>query len=510
MTTEVATPGPAKKGRSRVDAWAIVGTALVSILIVLVNYISFRRYERWDFTRDGLFTLSERTEQVLKGLNKPVDVYLFMSAGEPNFAEMRELLTRYQSKTQEVHAHFVDPDREPTRFRTLAEKYGVRVGLQEGGQTEAELAALVTSGDKRWSITRDDLVDFDYDSLDPQGGGTPKVNVKTEQALTGALVQVTSGRATKVCTTEGHGEWPLEGSERSLYALKQELKRENIDVTPVATRGKAELPKDCDAIFVVGPAKAFAKEESDALKKYLDAGGNLMVALDPVITGEQIEETGLESLTEAYGVRIDRDVVVELDAERLLSASPIEQFIVTDFSDHPLMRPLVGLGAPVAMLLARSFTISQGSEAQPLLKSSDKAYGETALGQLSAGDDLKAGEGDIAGPVTIAVAVDTRPEREGEGGPPKLGGRMVLVGDSEWMAGGYLQQPQVANIDLLSSVTGFLTERKELVSIAARKINAQAVMLTEDNLLGIFLRVVLLMPLSVLVFGVGIWWQRRT
>jgi hypothetical protein len=184
--------------------------------------------------------------------------------------------------------------------------------------------------------------------------------------------------------------------------------------------------------------------------------------------------------------------------------------VVTSFSDHPLMRPLLGLGAPIAMLLARSFTIEQGSEAEALIKSSDKAYGETELAQLSAGDDLKAGEGDVKGPVTIAVAVDTRPEKEGEGGAPKLGGRMVLVGDSEWMAAPYLQQPQVANIDLLSSVTGYLTERKELVSIAPRKIDAQAVMITEEGLLGIFLRTVVLMPLAVLVFGVGIWWQRRT
>ena len=33
-------------------------------------------------------------------------------------------------------------------------------------------------------------------------GQTPKVNIKTEQALTGALVQVTSGRATKVCVSD--------------------------------------------------------------------------------------------------------------------------------------------------------------------------------------------------------------------------------------------------------------------------------------------------------------------
>ena len=111
--------------------------------------------------------------------------------------------------------------------------------------------------------------------------------MKTEQALSGALVQVTSGRATKVCITDGHGEWSLDaGGERALLIMKDELKRENIETEALATRGKSSLPKECDAIFVLGPIKAFSSEESEALKKYVDAGGNLLLALDPVISGE--------------------------------------------------------------------------------------------------------------------------------------------------------------------------------------------------------------------------------
>jgi ABC-2 type transport system permease protein len=497
---------PAK--RASFDVYGVLGSALVAIIVVLVNYISFRRYERWDLTREHLFTLSGRTEEVLHKLSTPVDVYLFMSAGEPNFVEMRELIARYQAKSTLVHSHFVDPDREPTKFKALAEKYGVRVGLQENGQTEAELAALVVSGEKRWSITRDDLVDFDYSSVDHENTEGPKVNVKTEQALTGALVQVTSGRPTKVCITQGHGEWPLDGAERALNAVTQELKRENIVTEPLATLGKSELPSTCDAVFVIGPEKAFDAAEAGALKKYVDAGGNVLLALDPVLSGDQIQETGFENFAQGLGVHIDRDVVVELDTSLLLSPSPVERFMVKDFTDHPVMRPLVGLAAPVLMLLSRSFSIAEGSEAEPLMKSSGKAYGETQLAQLAAGDDLKPAEGDVKGPVVIAALADTRPEKEGE--PKKLGGRVVFIGDSEWLSGPLLMQPQLANVDLLASLTGFLTERKELVSIAPRKINAQAVMITEDGLVGIFLRTVVLMPLAALIFGVGIWWQRRT
>ncbi|MEY4514377.1 MAG: hypothetical protein RLZZ450_6499 [Pseudomonadota bacterium] len=497
----------APKARPQVDVWAVLGTALVAIIVVLVNYISARRFERWDLTRDGLFTLSERTGSLLRELDKPVNLYVFMSSGEPTYQELRELVERYRAKTDKLTAHFVDPDREPARFKLLAEKYGVRAGAQENGQTEAELAALVVSGDKRWSITRDDLVDVDFDSLEGgKGGEGAKVNVKTEQALSGAIVQVTSGRATRVCISEGHGEWSLtDSAERSLAAMKEELKRENIELEALATRGKSELPKSCDALYVLGPQKAFADEEVAALTRYVAGGGNVLLALDPVLEGNDVAPTGFESFAAGLGLRIDRDVVVELDKERLLSPSPVEAFVAYDFGANPIVRPLAALRAPVVVQLARSIGAKDAESV--LLSASSKAYGETQLGQLTAGDDLAPGDGDLRAPLALAAAVDTKPDTKGEKKQP--GGRVVAIGDADWVHPQLLQQAQFANVDLLASITGFLTEREALVSIAPRKIAAQAMMITEDGLFGVFLRVVLLMPLAALVLGVGVWWQRR-
>lgn len=489
-----------------VNPWTLLGTALVAVLVVLVNYLSARHFQRWDLTRDHLFTLSERTTALLKQLERPVELYVFMSSAEQAYPELRELVERYRAETSKLTVQFVDPDREPSRFKLLAEKYGVRAGLQENGQTEAELAALAVSGDKHWSITRDDLVEVDYDSL----GGKPseaKINVKTEQALSGAIVQVTSGRATKVCISEGHGEWSLtDSAERPLAAVKEELRRENIQLEALATRGKSELPKECDALFVLGPRKALSEEEAGALARYLAAGGNLLLALDPVVEGARVAPTGLESLAASAGIRVDAAIAVEPDKDKQLAPSPVEAFVVSDYGQHPAVRAVAALRSPVVLQLARSLGTT-GDKAQMLLAASDKAYGETKLDQLTAGDALKRGEGDIEGPVALAVAAETR--GASQGGAEKKGGRLIVIGDSDWLFAELLQQPQLANVDLLASFTGYLTEREALVSIAPRKIDAQAMVITEEGLLGILLRVVLLMPLAVLVLGVGVWWQRR-
>jgi hypothetical protein len=492
----------------RIDAWALAGTALVALMVVLINYVSFRRYERWDLTQDRAFTLSERTEKVLSGLKQHVDIYVFMGSGEPTYQDLRELITRYKAKSTQITAHFVDPDREPTRFRVLSEKFGVRAGVNEDGQTSAELAVLVVSGDKRWVINRNDLLEVDFDSLEGENKNLKVKSVKTEQALSGALVQVTEGKKTRVCVSEGHGEWSLsEGGERGLLAVRDELKRENIEVESLSTRGKSALPKECEAIYVLGPQKAFSAEEAAALKRHLEGGKNVLLALDPVISGEKVAPTGLEELAAAYGVQIDADVVVELDEQRLLSPSPFEHFLVVSFGDQKMMKALNALGAPVAFNLARSLSTKEGSEAEAVLKSSDKGYGETGLAQLTAGDDLKPGEGDVRGPVNLGVLVDTKADKkEGE---EKPGGRLLILGDSDWLNPRYLAQPELANIDLLSSVTGYLAAREALVAIAPRKVDSNAIVITEEGLNAVFLRVVVLLPLAVLVLGVGVWLQRK-
>ena len=505
-----------RRDQSRVVALRSVGLLLVLAIAGLVNYISYRRYERWDLTRDKIYTLSDRTESLLAGLEQDVDMYVFLSQAEPVFHDLRELLNRYREHSDHIHTEFIDPDREPTKFKVSAEKLGVRVGLQEDGRTEAELAVLVKSGERRWSITRDDLINVDLDSLEGSGRNA-KVDVKTEQALSGAIVQVTTGRPTKVCVTEGHGEWSLDGEgQRPLTAISEELKRENIKLEALSSRGKAKLPETCDAIFVLGPNKPFSAAEADALKAYLAAGGNLLLAVDPVVSGTEIEATGLEEVTEAFGISLDRDIVVELDSERLLTSSPVEHFLAVNFGDHQVVRPLRVLGAPVVMALARSLSLSDNGDAEALVSASEKAYGETSLTQLAAGDDLVPAEGDVPGPIVLAAAVETLSgggaedeDSAGEKDKKKAGGRLVVVGDSDFLSQDLVQQPQLANVDLLATMTGYLTEREALVAIAPRKVDAQGVIITDDDLSAILWRTVLLMPLAVCVLGVGVWWQRK-
>lgn len=490
------------RARGRMNT--VVGVLLVTLLVLQVNYLSFRHFTRWDLTTDARFTLSERTEEVLRNLDQDVEIVLLLSDAEPIFADVEELLLRYRAKSPRLRVRFVDPDKQPGEARRVAERYDIAIGMASTGEAFADVAAVVSAGDRRWKITRDDLLSVDFDALDETEG--PKVDVKSERAITGAIVQVTTGEPTRVCFTSGRGEWGLTG-ERSVLAIREEFERENLEIEDLPAVGLPEVPERCDAVFVLGPLRAFAEEEARRLVDWVKGGGDLLLALDPVLDRDAVAPTGFEEPLRDLGVIVDRTVVLELDPRMLLRGDPMDLFRVLSFGEHPTTRPLATSGGGVAVAVARSVRAEPGTGATEVLRTSEVAFAETDLRGLIADRDVEPDDDDIRGPVSLAVANEMVVASDGEGGEST--GRVVVVGDSDWLDPALLAEPQFGNLDLLMALTGWLTEREALIAIPPRRSNLQAVVMSEADVSGVALRIFGLLPAAILLLGFAVWWSRR-
>jgi hypothetical protein len=496
---------PRGEHRAFEQALGSASVLLVLAILVMVNYLAFRHYLRLDWTSEGIFTLSPKSVKVLSGLEQDVELYLFLSQGEPAFETTDELVKRYKALSPHVVTHVVDPDRQPGQFKLLAQRFGVLSGVTETGESRADVAVVVVQGEKNWHVNREDLSGFDM------GGGADgdeQLNVKAEQALTGAIVQVTSGRSTKVCVTQGHGEWSVDegGGERSLASLKTGLRHDNLEWQAFPTLGKKEVPKDCDAVFVLGPTRAFSESEAKLILDYVRGGGNAWIALDPVIEHDEILPTGFEDQLKSVGVRIDRSLAIELDPEHLLSPNTVE-FVVTEFGDHVTTRALKDRARIVAGM-ARSLSVVQQSEnIEVLFRTSDKAFGATDISQvLSGGKEPVRGPNDIAGPLDLGLAVQVR----GADSAQKPGGRLIVTGDSDFLQAAALESPELANFHLASAFTGWLTEREALIEIPPKKVKGGAIMFTQEDLTALLFRVGVLLPGAALLLGVAVWFNRRS
>lgn len=492
--------------------YTTLGMLLATVVVLEINYLAFRHYVRWDWTSERRYTLSDRTKQVLRELEDDVTIHFLLSQGEPQYSDVRELLDRYRAESSHVSVEVVDPVRDEAEFRLLAERFGVGQALfSEDGSIGADAAILVTSGPRHWSITRDDLVPVSFDTDE---GEERRVDTRSEQAITGGVLEVMSGRRTKLCVTEGHGEWAIDsGSQRDLSQFRDELRRENIDFQTFATRNARRVPEDCDALVIPGPVQAFDSDEANLVRDYVRGGGNLLALLEPELDRDSIRPTGLEDVLRDLGVRVDRALVLELDEGHLVPTRPhpVGPIIEDTYGDHVATRRLATTRQPVVLASVRAVRPIDPARATALLSTSEAAYAETDIAALVRSEEQRQTADDIAGPVSIAVATTVEPVGpEADDEEERAGGRVVVVGDVDAIGGDWLADTRFANQFFFTALVGWLTERDALVEIPPRNQEAQPLRITESDAYSIGIRVVLLLPLAAILLGLGVWWSRRT
>jgi hypothetical protein len=480
-------------------------------ILVLVNYIGSRRYARFDWTTTRRYSLSEKTLNVLRDLKVPVTVTVFMTPERTAlYPEVDELLKRYKAKSPMLTVETLDPTRNKARAKTFVEETGVR-----------NFAVVFRATDKKKIVTEDRIVEYDYSRA--MMGGEPSVkNFRGEQEFTSAILAVTQGKVPKVLFTSGHGERKFDAarSQEGFSEVAESLKADNCTVEDWASLGAAAVPEGADLVVVAGPRSPFTEPERDVLKKYLDGGGRALLFLDVEFSpgsGGTLSDFGLAPLLSSMGLTLDSDVVV--DPKNALPMMGAETVFAKSYRAHPVTRLLTGM--PVVFPLARSVSVSKapapGWKATPLVETSADGWGETNLKDLEKSSQPKKDDKDIAGPVSLAAAVEQdeapgAPALLAEGGAkpaeaPKKRGRIVVFGDADWASNAGIAN--AANRLLLSSAANWALERESLVAIPPKTADQVAVTLTRRDIGQIAFVVMLLLPLAAVAMGIAIWARRR-
>ena len=114
---------PAGIKRLRIGANVVLQTIIIALIVLMINYLGFNRYQRWDLSRSNKYALSELTKKFLKSLKKEVKVYVFFSptsqsAGSELYYDLQNLLKEYEfAGKRKVRIETIDPYRNLTRTR---------------------------------------------------------------------------------------------------------------------------------------------------------------------------------------------------------------------------------------------------------------------------------------------------------------------------------------------------------------------------------------------------------
>ena len=474
----------------------VVAVLLAVALTVMVNWLSARRFMRADWTTTQIYSLSEKTENILADLDDEIRVVVFMTPQTSMYDQVQELLERYKAASDKVTVEHIDPEREPLKTTQLAEQFGVQV---------ADTVVFIYE-DRTKYVTSDQMAEMDYSGAQYGQGPTMRA-FKGEEQFTSAILSLVAPDVPKVYFVTGHGEAALAGAgggaaDRSLQILEEALKRENME-TADTTLLSGEVPDDADVLAIIGPTRAYTEAEIEALGAYLDRGGRLLLALDPLIEPVgTMRPTRLEAMLGERGVAVHDDLVV--DPSRRLPFYDLSAVYLEDFPAHPVTQGLEGFA--VLFTVSRSLA-AEGDGATVLVQTSNEGWGETNLGMLLRGEPVAFDDADNPGPAAVGVAVEDLAVAGDVEEAAAIEYRLVVFGDSDFLTD--LDISNAGNAVLAANTFNWLTAREDLVGIPPRDVEQVSLFLSQQQMRNLALLVLLGMPGAAIIAGILVWRRRR-
>jgi hypothetical protein len=279
--------------------------------------------------------------------------------------------------------------------------------------------------------------------------------------------------------------------------------------------------EEADIVVVARPTEVFAPKALDALRKYVkpigtSKKGKLIVLLDTEVRSSKMLQTGLEGLL--------REFNVEVSDKRLLSeSSRPEMVLVASDRGSPLGGILrVILGFRNARRVDASRADAQGVKVEKLLVTTDFPVWEDSNLTASASDLLAKylrtelpEDQKLRVPVAVAVSEsNTRPDLPPGHVPVDKGvPRMIVFGDSSWLANEMIAREGSGGADLFANCIAWLRGKAVLgrsdIEDKERNLFTLKDKTTSEDVSRLTWLPLTLILISVLGLGGGIWVARR-
>ena len=492
-----------RRSRLVISVNVLVQILAVLALVVMANWFVRRHYPpRFDWTHSSYYKLADKTRQMLGALKEPVRIIVYLpSKGESDLAEkilqdVRKLLDEFKFYGQQkLQIEYVDPDLQIVRARQIAEEY-------KFDQNEPAMVIFASGGRHKY-VGKEEMVEMESMGGPMGYGGAPRIKAfKAEGAFLAALQTVTEGEPPAIYFLTGHGEADPGNFEQHGYAmLATHIKRDNLTVAKWNWQEQQVLPTNANALVIAGPRKKFTDVEQKALEQYLKNQGRLYVMLDPKTA------SGLEAFLKKWGVQVDDDLLMR-KAGALLGTELLDvNAVATKYGAHPVTDRLkeVNTEFPYCRSVRRT-QAEPGNAGQPLV--TELAIAPAAFwGATDPENQQRPGYDplrDLAGPLSLAVAVETG---KPHGGDVDLGeSRLIVIGNAQFVDNNTLS---AGNLDFFMSGLNWLLKREQLLAVGPKVPEEFRLEMSPNEVNLVYGLTIIGLPLAVGLIGLSVWLSRR-
>ena len=374
----------------------------VFVLIVL-NVLGSLFFHRFDLTKDKRYTLSQTSLNIVKQVQNPLSIKIYMQGDLPaDFRrlqqETKQLLEEFQAYNSNIVFEFVNPmeneDESMEVIKSLYQKGLTPINItvdDKGKQSQAMVFP--------WAIAVYNNKEVNIPLLKNIMGATTTQKVvgsiqHLEYSIADAINKITKAKQKKVAIIKGNGEINEIHVAKMLMQIRESYYIGPFTLDSVAKNptGSLEALKKYDLAIISKPTETFSDEEKQVLDQFIMNGGKTLWLIDQVAadmdslynqSGATLaypRDLNLNDMFFKYGFRINPDLVkdevgspIKLATGEQGSATQYQDFVwkfapqVYPTSKHPIVKNLGGIKFDFASPID---TLKNGIKKTVLLQSS--------------------------------------------------------------------------------------------------------------------------------------------
>jgi ABC-2 type transport system permease protein len=305
-------------------------------IVLFANIMANTFYAHADLTEEKRFTLTQPTRQMLRGLKDRIYVRILLEGEFPaGFKRLqtatREMLDDFRSESGYIDYQFEDPNQGTVeqineRRKALADEGigPVNLRVAEQGKSSQRLiypVAIIHFGGRKEIVK---LLENQSPSLDPEQVINNSVSL-LEYKFANGIKKILASTRPVILFTQGHGELV----ELQTIDLENNL-RQYYDTGRIVLDSSVQVrPDKCTLMIIAKPRTAFSEKDKFKVDQYIMHGGRVMWLIDRMNADlDSLRSLGshyvptdyplnIEDMLFKYGVRIQPDLVLDLESSRI-------------------------------------------------------------------------------------------------------------------------------------------------------------------------------------------------
>lgn len=453
---------------------------IIAICILINLAVEKANFSDIDVTADKVYSLSEKSIDIAKSIDKDVEIML-INMGETE----KEFANKYASLNKKIKLDIIDDVSSRT---DLTDEYGI---------TADTSVIIIKCGDKEKILSSSDLYTIDYSTYETKD--------TTEEALTNAIISVTTDENPVIYTLTGHNKYPSD----YMYFFTQDLESEAYEVNELDILTTGSVPKDCSVLMITTLSEDLTKKERDEIIKYIDKGGKIILFADPNATGKKMPY--FQDVLDEYGVSLSEGKMLERDTNRMLYNTP--SAILVTVSENTSVTRASDMNMKACFMTSGRIEIADSSkleklnvEVETLATTGENSFYRTDYDIDDSEGFTNSDEEDGYATVGALLKKTVDEDKTSE---------LIVYANNMFITNMVINSSQgnayvldyYNNEDLAMNSIAYLADRDNMITIR-KNVEVTAYTVTEQQNM-IILAIIFAIPLFSIIIGIVVWLVRR-